>query len=194
MKQGIYISGVILLFCVFNACSGEAGKKVVVMASGKIGISGNTITLQPGTTHTETSLVPEADSIIVVSPTGNTGFSVKEAGLYVLNLKKDTLVGSYQRTGTDNSQQSITQESLWERIDSLTKLIQGQNVSEAARNYHIPPFRMSRITNNTEAQIIGPFHKIPGSFDPSKKHEVYKFYTNRDVMEIIERVKKMLAG
>jgi hypothetical protein len=43
-------------------------------------------------------------------------------------------------------------------------------VSEAKRNYSIPPMSIAKITKNTDAQIIGPFRKIPGSFDPSQEH------------------------
>lgn len=175
-----------------SACSG-GGKKVLIMSSGKVQLNGNTITLQSGSTHTETTLVPSGDNISVVSESGTTDFTVKEPGLYILNLKKDTLVGSYQRTGTDQSQAVITQEDLAGRIDSLTLLMQGANVNEASRNYHIPPFQLSRITNNLEAQIVGPYLKMPGSFDPSREHEVYKFYTNKEMTEIVEKLKPMIS-
>lgn len=179
---------------VFFSCSSGGGKKVLVMASGKVQVNGNVITLEPGSTHNEVSVEPDGDSIQVVAPTGTTGYSVKENGLFLLNLKKDTLVGSYQRTGTDNSQQVISQDDLFNRVDSLNALMAGTNVSEGARNFNIPPFKMSRISGNTNAQIVGPFRKLPGSFDPSKEHEVYKFYTNKEVVEIVENVKKMLSN
>jgi len=177
----------------FYSCSG-GGKKVVIMASGKIQVNGNNITLDPGSTHNEETIVPEGDKITVTTPTGNKDFEVKEPGLYLLNIKKDTLAGSYQKTGTDNSQIVITQENLWERVDSLTLLMKGQGVSEAKRNYSIPPMSIANITKNTDAQIIGPFRKIPGSFDPSKEHEVYKFFTNKEISDIIEKVKKNMAN
>ena len=177
----------------FYSCSG-GGKKVVIMASGKIQANGNNITLDPGSTHNEETIVPDGDKITVTTPTGNKDFEVKEPGLYLLNIKKDTLVGSYQKTGTDNSQIVITQENLWERVDSLTLLMKGQGVSEAKRNFSIPPMSIAKITKNTDAQIIGPFRKIPGSFDPSKEHEVYKFFTNKEISDIIEKVKKNMAN
>ena len=177
----------------FYSCSG-GGKKVVIMASGKIQANGNNITLEPGSTHNEETIVPDGDKITVTTPTGNKDFEVKEPGLYLLNIKKDTLAGSYQKTGTDNSQIVITQENLWERVDSLTLLMKGQGVSEAKRNYSIPPMSIAKITKNTDAQIIGPFRKIPGSFDPSKEHEVYKFFTNKEISDIIEKVKKNMAN
>jgi len=176
----------------FYSCSG-GGKKVIVMASGNIQVTGNSITLQPGSTHNEETVVPDGDKITVTSPSGNKDFDVKEPGLYLLNLKKDTLAGSYQKTGTDNSQIVITQENLWERVDSLTMLMKGQGVSEAKRNYSIAPMTMAKITKNTDAQIIGPYRKITGSFDPSREHEVYKFFTNKEIADIIEKVKKNMA-
>jgi hypothetical protein len=72
--------------------------------------------------------------------------------------------------------------------------MRGQNVSEAKRNFSLPPFTIARITKNTDAQIIGPYRKLPGSFDPNREHEVYKFYTNKEIGEIIEKVKKMMAN
>jgi regulatory protein YycI of two-component signal transduction system YycFG len=184
---------VIVAAMCLGACSSGGGKKVIVMASGKVQVSGNTITLQPGTTHNEATVEPDGETVSVSSPSGNQNFEVKEAGVYVLNLKKDTLVGSYQRTGTDNSQQVISQDDLFNRVDSLTALMKGTNVSEAAKNYNIPPMSIARISQNSNAQIIGPFRKIPGSFDPSKEHEIYKFYTNKEVAEIIANVRKMLS-
>lgn len=164
------------------------------MASGKVQANGNVVTLDPGTTHNEITVEADGDSISVKSPSGTRSYAVKDAGLYLLNLKNDTLVGSFQRIGTDNSQQVISQDDLFNRVDSLTALMKGSNVSEAAKNYNIPPSTIAKISPNTNAQIIGPFRKIPGSFDPAKEHEVYKFYTNKEVAEIVDNVKKMLSN
>ena len=182
-----------IVFFLFYSCSG-GGRKVMIMASGKIQANGNNITLEPGSTHNEETIVPDGEKITVTTPSGNKEFEVKESGLFLLNLKKDTLAGSYQKTGTDNSQIVITQENLWERVDSLTLLLKGQGVSESKRNYSIPPMSIAKITKNTDAQIIGPFRKMPGSFDPSKEHEVYKFFTNKEISDIIEKVKKNMAN
>lgn len=191
MKQLLTLFAV--LSVILASCSG-GGKKVIVMASGKVQVSGNNVTLNPGTTHNEATINAEGDNITVTTPSGPKNFDVKESGLYLLNLKNDTLVGSYQRTGTDNSQQVITQDDLFKRVDSLTALMQGSNVSEAARNYNIPPSTIAKISPNTNAQVVGPYRKIPGSFDPSQEHEVYKFYTNKEVAEIISNVNRMLKN
>jgi hypothetical protein len=173
------------------SCSG-GGKKVLVMASGTAEINGNIITLKPGTRHNETTFVPEGDSITVIAPSETKGFSVKDNGYYLLNLKVDTIAGAYQQVGTDNSQVVITQDNLRSRIDSLYQLMLGVNISEKSRNYNIPPFTIAKITKNTDAQIIGPYLKLPSSFDPSQKHEVYKFYTNKEIMEILVKSAKLV--
>ena len=188
MKRILPVAAVILLLA---SCSGGE-KKVLVMSSGKAEVNGNTITLKPGTQHNETTFVPDGDSITVIAPSQTKGFSVKNSGYYLLNLKTDTIAGAYQPVGTNNSTIVITQENLKGRLDSLYQLMRGENVSEKARNYNIPPFAIAKITDNTNAQIIGPFVKIPGSFDPSQKHEVYKFYTNREIMEILQKSSKMV--
>ncbi|MBA4167569.1 MAG: hypothetical protein H0X41_08525 [Chitinophagaceae bacterium] len=162
------------------------------MTSGKAEINGNTITLKPGTQHNETTFTPDGDSVTVVSPSETKGYSVKDNGYYLLNLKTDTIAGAYQPVGTNNATIIITQDNLRTRMDSLSQLMRGTNVSEKARNYNIPPFTIAKITSNTDAQIIGPFVKIPGSFDPSQKHEVYKFYTNKEIMEILQKNAKMI--
>ncbi len=145
-----------------------------------------------GSTHNEESFTPQGDSIIVVSPSNTEGFSVKEPGLYLLNIKKDTVAGSYQRVGTDNSTQKLTQEILRYRIDSLYQLMIGYNVSKEARNFNIPPFTIAKITDNTDAQIIGPYVKIPRSFDPNVEHEVYKFYTTKEIWDMIMKQRHLV--
>ncbi|MBL7697246.1 MAG: hypothetical protein JNK79_03780 [Chitinophagaceae bacterium] len=184
----VYLAAAVLL----ASCSGEA-KKVMVMASGKVAVNGNTVTLEPGTTHNEVTF-DAGEKVTVSSPEGTKDFEVKEPGLYLLNLKKDTIAGSFQKTGTDNSQIRITEENLWERVDSLSQLMKGQNVSPEKRNYSIPPMSIAKISNNTSAEIIGPHRRLPGSLDPSKEHEVYKFYTNKEIADIISKVKQNLGG
>ena len=178
-----------LMFVLLIACSG-GNKKILVMASGDIEVKDNTINLIPGTTH-NTKEITVSDKVIVNSPAGNKDYTVGEDGLYILNLKKDTLVGSYQRLGSDNSQQVISRADLQKRIDSLTQLMAGTNVTTEGRNFSIAPNQLTKITSNTNAQIVGPYLKMPGSFEGGKEHEVYKFYTNKEMKEIIEKLKPM---
>jgi hypothetical protein len=183
----------ILSVLLVTACGGSGGKKVLVMASGKIQVSGNTINLQPGTSHNESTFVPESDSIVVVTPSNTEGFSVKENGLYLLNLKKDTIAGTRQRIGKEGetAQQTITQDNLKFRIDSLYQLMIAYNVKEDAGQYNIPPFTIKRLTNNVDAEVFGPYRPLPNTFNPALEHEVYKFYTNKEIWDLILKLHKM---
>lgn len=176
-----------------TACGSGGGKKVLVMASGKVQINGNTINLQPGTSHNETSFAPTGESISVVTPSGTQEFPVKENGLYLLNLKKDTISGTRQRIGKegDAPQEVISQENLKFRIDSLYQLMISYNVSDSNGQYNIPPSTIKKITNNTDAEIIGPYRPLPKSFNPALDHEVYKFYTNKEIWDLILKLHKM---
>lgn len=179
-------------FYLLAGCSGGQEKKVLVMASGKVQIKDNVITLEPGTTHTENEIAVTNDKVTVSTPSGSSDFPVPDAGFYILNIKNDTLVGSYQRIGTDNSQTVISQENLKTRIDSLNQLLTGRNANSTNRNYFIPPNQIAKVTANTKAQIIGPYKRVPGSFEGGKEHEIYKFYTNKEMHEIVEKLSKMV--
>jgi hypothetical protein len=180
----------LLLFMI--ACSGE-DKQVLIMSSGAVKVSGNTITLDPSTRHNEQKISVSDEKLNIVSPSGNTEVSVNNGGgLYILNLKTDTLVGSYQRIGEQGESEKITQEDLRKRIDSLEQLTKGTNVSGEKRNFFIPPGQLSKISTNVQAQVVGPYLKMPASFESGKEHEVYKFYTNKEVYEIIGKLKPMV--
>lgn len=177
---------------ILAACAEKPEKKILVMASGKVQISGNVITLDPGTTHTENEITVADEKLTVKSPSGSSDFQVPETGYYILNIKSDTIVGSYQRIGTDNSQTVITQENLKIRIDSLNQLMSGTNANSTNRNFFIPPNQISKVTANAAAQIIGPYKRVPGSFEGGKEHEIYKFYTNKEMHEIVDKLSKMV--
>lgn len=190
MMRNFQLLSCFIVLAWLTGCSGEP-KKVLIMASGKIQVNENTITLEPGTTHNEEELMVNGDKITVKAPSGDMDIEVKEGGLYLLNLKKDTLVGSYQRVGTSTEQIKISREDLKHRLDSMVMLMQGQNVTKGNRNYWIAPMKMEKITGNTQAQIVGPFQNLPRSYDPDKEHEIYKFHTNKEVVEIIEKIRPM---
>lgn len=192
MKRIYTVLLTIISLYFFGSCSEEAGKKVLVMASGKVQVTDNVITLEPGTTHTENEIMLATDKVTVKTPSGSSDYHVPDAGLYILNIKTDTLVGSYQRIGTDNSQTVISQENLKTRLDSLNQLMTGSNTNATNRNYFIPPNQIAKVSPNTEAQIIGPYKKVPGSFEGGKEHEIYKFYTNKEMHEIVDKLSKMV--
>ena len=179
------------LFVLLIACSGE-DKQVLIMSSGTIKVSGNNITLEPSTRHNEQKVSVSEDKLNIVSTDGNSDVTISGGGgLYILNLKTDTLVGSYQHIGEQGENEKITQEDLRMRIDSLQQLTKGTNVSNEKRNFFIPPRQIVKISSNGQAQVVGPYLKMPASFESGKEHEVYKFYTNKEVYEIIDKLKPM---
>lgn len=161
------------------------------MASGKISIEGTTIKLEPGTTHNEKLMTVSGDKISVNNGSSAIDYSVTEPGLYVLNIKNDTLVGCYQRVGSENNATRLTQEDLQKNIDSLLQLMAGTNISVANRNFCIAPGKLAKITPNVNAQVIGPYLKMPSSFEGGKEYEIYKFSTNKEMMETVEKLRKL---
>ena len=174
---------------------GGVKRKVIVYSNGTPTIDGNNITLKSGSSHNEAEFYPTDKTISVMLPDNvKQSFTIDgdgTDGLFILNLKKDTLIGSFQPVGAEVKQETITQENLKYRIDSLKQLMVGANVSEAKRNFFIPPMQLKHISTNEKAQVVGPFMRMPGSFAGTP--EVYKFYTNNEARETIQRLQKMVA-
>jgi hypothetical protein len=189
-----------LLFVVacLGACKGHE-KKVLVYASDKITVDATqqniTIANGDGTTHYEQELdFPVGDPVTlnVTSPQGKYTVSIPDDGLYIANLKNDTVLGSKQHVG-EGGGAKITQDALQQKLDSLTKLVQDQNVSEANQNYFILPGKAAKITTETKSKVFGPFTKVPGGFDAGSVPAIYKFYSMREMREIVANLHKMLA-
>jgi hypothetical protein len=178
-----------------TACKGHE-KKIVVYASSNIQIDDTKqhITVSDGTTHHEQELdftTGDPVNIDVQSPVAKVAIIAPDDGLYVLNLKNDTVIGSFQHVGT-TGESRITQDQLKQKLDSLKKLVMDQNVSEANKNYFIAPGKIVRISSNPKGKVFGPFTTIPGSFDAGSVPEIYKFYTISEVREIIGNLAKMV--
>jgi hypothetical protein len=184
-----FIASVVLL----ASCSGGS-KEVIVMGSGKVTLGDNSITIEPGTRHNEERLRVTADKVTIKGFQGATEVAVPEEGLYILNLKTDTLVGSYQRVVEGMGETRITQEVLKQRVDSLNQLMTGTNVNAANRNFFLPPGQIAKITTNNQAQVIGPYLRMPTSFEGGKDHEIYKFYTNKEVAELVQKLKPVMSS
>jgi len=181
---------------ILTLLSGCSHKKIWVYASSQIQVdeSQKNITVTEGTTHNEKALEFSGSgpvSLQVQSPAGKFSIETTGEGLFIANLQKDTLVGSFQHLSTDNGKVIYTPELLAHVVDSLGQLITGKNISEANKNYLIPPGKIGRITANTDARIFGPYTTIPSGFDASNVPELYKFYTNNEVREIIGKLSAM---
>lgn len=194
------LSGSLAFACLLalTACKGHA-KKVLVYASSDIQTDNTktNITITDGTTHHEQELdFTGADPVTlnIQSPGGKLSLEAQDDGLYIVNLKNDTVIGSYQHVGAEGGESKITQEALKMKLDSLQKLVAGQNISEANRNYFITPNKIVKITADTKAKVFGPFTTIPGAFDAGSVPEIYKFYSIKELREIISKLAVMAGG
>lgn len=190
----------LLPLALLAACGGGTERKVLVMVKGTVTAAERTVTVKEGTGYSEAELVLKGNE--KASLTANTSAGSKnidipaEAGYYILSLRSDTVVGSLQQLGTaSGGGQVISQDNLKAKIDSLEQLTMGSNVSAANHNFLISPNQLVKVTSNTNARIFGPFRRVPASgIEPSadgKELEVYKFSTNNEIRETVEKLKKM---
>ena len=192
MKNSIWL--LLATMLLLGACSSHQ-KKVLLYANSKIEVdeSQKNITVTDGTTQVEQELNFNSGDPVVLNisgPNGKYTLEIKEDGLFLANLKKDTVVGSMQHTG-DVKHTRITQEQLQLQLDSLRKLVRGENISAAAKNYFIPPGQIVKISNFTNAKIFGPFQPVPSAFDAGSVPEIYKFYNLSEEQEIIAKLTEM---
>ncbi|HVU98820.1 MAG TPA: hypothetical protein VHE34_26540 [Puia sp.] len=189
-----------LLFAIvlFAACKGHE-KRVLIYASDKIAVDETqkniTIANGDGTTHHEQELDftgGDPVTLNVESPQGKYTVTIPDDGLWIANLKSDTVVGSRQHVG-EGGEGRITQDVLKQKVDSLEKLMQDRNVSEANQNYFIPPTKAVRITTETKAKVFGPFTTVSSSFDAGSVPAIYKFYSMKEMREIVGKLEKMVG-
>jgi len=195
--QRFPVSLLLAAITLLTACASHS-KKIIVYASSVIQAdnTGMNITVSEGTTHHEQELEFKGGDPVTLniqSPAGKYTLEAKDDGLYIVNLKNDTVVGSYQHVGSEGDSR-ISQDALKQKLDSLQKLVAGLNVSAANRNYFIAPGKIERITGETRSKVFGPYTTIPGSFDAGSAPEIYKFYTNKEVWEIINNLTMMTIG
>jgi hypothetical protein len=173
-------------------------KKIIVYADSDIQVdnSQKNIAVTEGTTFTIKELEFSSGGpvdLAVQWPKGKIVLTTSaDDGLSIANLTADTLVGSYQRVGADTGQVKFTTDQLKYAVDSLYQLTGGINIIPRNRNYFIPPGKILKITDNVKAKIFPPYTKIPAGFDASETPEVYKFYTNPEIREIIEKLSKII--
>jgi len=136
MKKIILISSIVSF--AFASCTTHQ-KRILIYSSGDIKLdeSRKNITVSDGTTHQENEIdFTTSDPVILnaETPTGKFTLEVKDDGLYIANLKNDTVVGSIQHVGAERASR-ISQEQAKAQLDSLQQLVVGQNVSAANKNF-----------------------------------------------------------
>lgn len=188
------------VIALLSACKGHE-KKVLVYASDKITVDPTqqniTVANGDGTTHHEQELdftTGGPVSLNITTPQGKYTLTVPEDGLYIANVKTDTVVGSKQHVGAEGGEGRITQDALTQKLDSLKKLAADENVSDANQNYFIVPGKIAKITTETKAKVFGPFTTVPGGFDAGSVPAIYKFYSMKEMREIIANLQKMTSS
>src|SRR5450432_1581189 len=170
----------LLLVVIFqlSACTSHQ-KKILLYANSDIQVdeTQKNIIIQDGTTQIEKELTFSGSDPVVLKiqgPKGSYTLEATEDGLYLANLKKDTVVGSLLHIGNE-AQTRITQDQLKFQLDSLNKLVSG--ITTAGKNYFVPPGKIVKISNQLHAKIFGPYSPVPSAFDVSSVPEIYKFYS-----------------
>lgn len=190
MKKNVFVPVVILAAGLLASCSGGQ-KKVKIVVSGKVTVTDNTITVDPGFTHNEQEVnFSGAKVTLTVNSTKGTSktFDLTEDGSYLLNLQTDTLIGSVVNYGATGRAGSISSEEMDHIIDSTRQLMEGKNASDANKTFFLPPFTIKKISAADNARIIGSFNGIPYSNEPDasgKTPEVFKFFTNKQKRETL---------
>lgn len=194
---------VITIIVMFSACGSGAQKRVIVMASGKLTVNEKVIKIEPGYSHNEQELIfkDEKLSLQVESTEGvKKSLDITENGTFVLNLQKDTLIGGIVNYGASGRPGEITKEAMDKMIDSTKQLMAGLNVSDATKTYFLLPFTIKKITDATNAKVVGSANGIPYKIEvdaDGKAQEVYKFFTNKQKREtlddLLEQRKKILV-
>ena len=176
------------------ACS-TTQKKVLVYAKGTATVNEatKTVSANDGTGSDEKTLLltDKGKTIINIETTnGKAVIDIPENGYYVVNVKQDTIVGSYQKYGEAKTVKTVmTQAFLKQSIDSLEQLIQGKNISAANRNFFILPMSAVKVTTNMDAFIVGPFHQMTSIEKvEGKEPEVYRFYSVKEIRETIKNL------
>lgn len=186
--------------CLLLACASNKSKKIIVYAKGTATVNedAKTIATKDGVGQDEKILAYSSEPVLLhlTTPHGNNEVSVTDDGLYILNAKKDTLVGGLVHYIDPKLKKNLTtQAELKSDIDSLEKLVIGQNISDKNQSFFILPSTAVKISNNLLAEVVGPFHKM-SSIEKvdGKVPDVYKFYTAKEMRETIAKLKKLTVA
>lgn len=190
-----------LMACtVLLASCGNKTKKVIIYANDDAVINqdAKAITQKDNEGHLEKELSynagGEVDLKVQQKDGSQASLAMPEAGYYIANVKaKDTILGGLQKyTTPEEANRVMTQEQLHHNIDSLEQLIQGKNASAANHTFFIPPNTITKITSNTDATIVGPYHQMTTVEQKgAEAPEVYRFYTISEVRETLDKLKKL---
>jgi len=187
----IFIAFALLL----SACASHT-KKILVFGNNNVAINEDTktITQKDTTGHVDKEILYSTGDKVelnIKSPGGETKIDIPDDGYYIVNLKaKDTIIGGYQKFSTPGEANRVmTQDELKHNIDSLQQMVENKNINAASRTFFILPNTSAKITSNTDAFIVGPYHRMTSiAKEGDKDPEVYRFYSIKEVRETIEKL------
>lgn len=188
----------IALYCLslltLSACS-SGHKKIIVYIKGNSNVNedAKTITVADGSGSDEKTIsYKTADKVqLQVKGLGNdAAVSIDDNGLYILNAKNDTIIGSYQNYSDPKATSAVkTQADLKHGIDSLVQLTQGKNISAANRNFYLLPKTAVKISDNLDAIVVAPFNSMTSlEKEGDKAPEVYRFYSIKEIRATIDKL------
>ncbi len=155
----------------------------------EINSTAKTIKAKDGSGHDEADLILDGGktTLALSTPAGEANVDITENGLWVLNVKNDTIIGSYQQYGDPKlARNMVTQEKVLRDLDSLRLLAEGKNVSAANRNFYILPNHAAKLSDNIKADIVGPYHRMRSAEKvDGKDPEIYRFYSIKEIREMI---------
>ena len=199
MRNIFFIAGIAGIS--LTSCSGGS-KKIIVYTNNNAVINedAKTITQKETEGHVEKTISYSGGDKITLNVkllSGEQNIDIPGAGYYIVNAKaKDTIIGGFQKYSTpEEANRVITQEELAHNIDSLKQMITGANTNAANKTFFIPPYAAVKITDNEDAFIVGPYHRMTsiekvGDKDP----EVYRFYSIKEVRETIDKLEKLTGA
>ncbi len=193
-------SSIALLAIITLATISCHSKKIYVDAKGHATIDkeNKTITLKDGggTEQTTESFSTSGTlTLKIKKEDGETSVDINEDGLFFFNGINDTIIGAYLHYGVQKNNDTIRQATILKSIDSLQNLVENKNVSFANKNFYILPYHATKISDNTNAMIVPPFHQMTSlEQNGDKDPEVYRFYSIKDIREKIEKQKAMTVA
>jgi hypothetical protein len=199
MRNIFFIAG--LAGMLLASCS-SGSKKIIVYTNNDAVINeeAKTITQKNTDGHVEKNISYSGDDKITINMkllSGEQNVDVPGAGYYIVNAKaKDTIIGGFQKYSTpEDANRVMTQEELAHNIDSLKQMITGANTNTANRSFFILPYTAAKITDNEDAHIVGPYHRMTSIEKVGDKEpEVYRFYSIKEVRETIGKLEKLTGA
>ena len=199
MRNILFIAGVISVFMV--SCSSESQKVIVYTNNGgTIDEASKVITIKDTFGHNDKEIKfsgADKKSLTVKLATGDQNIDIEGAGYFIVNAKaRDTIIGGYQKYSTvQEANKVMTQEQLAHNIDSLKQMVTGANTNPANKTFFILPYSTAKITDNVDAFIVGPYHRMTSiAKEGDKDPEVYRFYSVREIRETIGKLEKLTGA